>query len=81
MPAIISDTLLTTLANTFGTLAVLGIVAYQFLEINAKRLREQQAAEQQAAAAAAAAGATDRNKVGSSSAAAAAQGQSGLAVQ
>ena len=53
MPAIISDTLLTTLANTFGTLAVLGIVAYQFLEINAKRLREQRAAEQAAAAAAA----------------------------
>ena len=75
MPAIISDTLLTTLANTFGTLAVIGIVAYQFLEINAKRLREQQAAEQAAAAAA-----TGGNKVGSSSSAAA-QGQSGLAVQ
>lgn len=75
MPAIISDTLLTTLANTFGTLAVIGIVAYQFLEINAKRLREQRAAEQQAAAAA------GGNKAGSSSPAAAAQGQSGLAVQ
>lgn len=75
MPAIISDTLLTTLANTFGTLAVIGIVAYQFLEINAKRLREQRAAEQQAAAA------TGGNKAGSSSPAAAAQGQSGLAVQ
>ncbi|GAA5976384.1 hypothetical protein JCM10908_005480 [Rhodotorula pacifica] len=48
MPAIISDTLLTTLANTFGTLAVIGIVAYQFLEINAKRLREEQAAEEAA---------------------------------
>ncbi|BGP54274.1 hypothetical protein JCM8202v2_001851 [Rhodotorula sphaerocarpa] len=45
MPAIISDTLLTTVANTCGTLAVVGIVAYQFLEINAKRLREQQALE------------------------------------
>ncbi|EMS25999.1 oligosaccaryltransferase family protein [Rhodotorula toruloides NP11] len=33
----ISDTLLTTLANGFGTLAVVGIVVYQFLEINAKR--------------------------------------------
>lgn len=74
MPAIISDTLLTTLANTFGTLAVLGIVAYQFLEINAKRLREQRTAEQQAAAAA-----TGKNKV--VNLATAAQGQSGLAVQ
>ncbi|GAA5950750.1 hypothetical protein JCM8115_004962 [Rhodotorula mucilaginosa] len=76
MPAIISDTLLTTLANTFGTLAVLGIVAYQFLEINAKRLREQRAAEQAAAAAAAA---TGKNKVVTS--ATVASGQSGLAVQ
>ncbi|GAA5862648.1 hypothetical protein JCM3774_001090 [Rhodotorula dairenensis] len=45
MPTVISDTLLSTLANTFGTLAVVGIVAYQFLEINAKRLREQRDAE------------------------------------
>lgn len=51
MPAIISDTLLTTLANTFGTLAVVGIVAYQFLEINAKRLREQRDRELAASAA------------------------------
>jgi hypothetical protein len=44
----ISDVLLTNLANTFGTLAVVGIVAYQFLEINAKREAERKAAEQQA---------------------------------
>ncbi|EGU12688.1 Epa4p [Rhodotorula toruloides ATCC 204091] len=41
----ISDTLLTMLANGFGTLAVVGIVVYQFLEINAKRERERLAAE------------------------------------
>ncbi|KAL7340430.1 hypothetical protein BJY59DRAFT_650081 [Rhodotorula toruloides] len=44
----ISDTLLTTLANGFGTLAVVGIVVYQFLEINAKRERERLAAEMRA---------------------------------
>ncbi|GAA5855976.1 hypothetical protein JCM8547_000437 [Rhodosporidiobolus lusitaniae] len=44
----ISDVLLTNLANTCGTLAVVGIVAYQFLEINAKREQERRAAEQQA---------------------------------
>ncbi|GAA5891352.1 hypothetical protein JCM6882_004667 [Rhodosporidiobolus microsporus] len=36
----ISDVLLSNLANTFGTLAVAGIVVYQFLEINAKREKE-----------------------------------------
>jgi hypothetical protein len=41
----ISDTLLTTLANGFGTLAVIGIIVYQFLEINVKRERERWAAE------------------------------------
>ncbi|GAA6000199.1 hypothetical protein JCM10207_007901 [Rhodosporidiobolus poonsookiae] len=41
----ISDVLLSNLANTFGTLAVAGIVVFQFLEINAKRERERQAAQ------------------------------------
>ncbi|GAA6007693.1 hypothetical protein JCM11491_003927 [Sporobolomyces phaffii] len=44
----ISDVFLTNLANTFGSLAVVLIVLYQFLEVNAKRqaqdLREQRAA-------------------------------------
>ncbi|GAA5998372.1 dolichyl-diphosphooligosaccharide--protein glycosyltransferase subunit 4 [Rhodotorula paludigena] len=38
--SVISDVLLTNLANTFGTLAVAGIVVYQFLEVNAKRENE-----------------------------------------
>ncbi|TNY18791.1 hypothetical protein DMC30DRAFT_418500 [Rhodotorula diobovata] len=36
----ISDVLLSNLANTFGTLAVAGIVIFQFLEVNDKRERE-----------------------------------------
>ncbi|GAA6043910.1 hypothetical protein JCM8097_004103 [Rhodosporidiobolus ruineniae] len=36
----ISDLLLTNLANTFGTLAVVGIVVHQYLEINARREEE-----------------------------------------
>lgn len=36
----ISDTLLTSLSNSFGTLAVLLIVCYQFIEVNAKREAE-----------------------------------------
>lgn len=33
----ISDVFLTNLANTLGSLAVVFIVLYQFLEVNAKR--------------------------------------------
>ncbi|KAI5478485.1 oligosaccaryltransferase family protein [Pseudohyphozyma bogoriensis] len=36
----ITDRLLTAIANSAGTVAVLLIVVYQFIEINAKRQRE-----------------------------------------
>jgi len=42
----ISDMFLTNLANTFGSLAVLLIVLYQFLEVNAKRQRDDLLQEQ-----------------------------------
>lgn len=40
----ISDLFLTSLANGLGALAVLLIVVYQFVEVNAKRAAEAQSA-------------------------------------